>query len=138
MEAKRQVELECPHCGVKNQALVWNIIHTLLNPEDKTALLNGKVNVFTCQKCKRLVIVDKRLLYHDMENKFIAFYLPFKEVQKEDLSKEMTHDGKSKQAEHYEATFRTGEKVDVHYVLDMGELIRYVKFRDAVCDRYKR
>ena len=137
MPKKKQVEVKCPYCGVNNQTSVWNTINAQLNPDEKTALLNGDINVFTCPKCAKNVFVDKKLLYQDTENNFWTYYIPFEIVNTWDLSKVLTPGGRLKAAERYEATSGSDNKVEVHFVLDMGELVRYIKFRDAICESYK-
>jgi len=135
MTMKRHIELYCPNCGVKNQILIWDTINAQISPEDKTALLNGKVNRFICKKCEGIVSIEKSLLYNDMENKFMAYFFPFTEIQKGDFLDYITPDGKLKELERYS---ELDCNMEVHFVLDMGELIRYIKFRDAICESYKR
>jgi tetrahydromethanopterin S-methyltransferase subunit H len=48
MTIKRKVKDKCPACGTVNDLVIWNSINAQVNPKDRDALLNGKINLFTC------------------------------------------------------------------------------------------
>ncbi len=65
-------EINCPNCGTGNEVLVWSTINAQVSPQDKAALLNASINLSTCRQCKTEVLIDRPLLYHDMEIRYMA------------------------------------------------------------------
>jgi len=74
MTIHRYEKMECPVCSAKNRVLVWDTINAQVNPEAKASLLNGETNLFICRACGKCFLMDKPLLYHDMEIGYMACY----------------------------------------------------------------
>lgn len=51
-------ELQCPKCGNTQQTAIWDSINVKLNPELKKALLDGRINMFHCDKCQEEAFVN--------------------------------------------------------------------------------
>jgi predicted RNA-binding Zn-ribbon protein involved in translation (DUF1610 family) len=132
MTIKRYIEEDCPDCGAKNHILVWDTINAQVSPEAKAALVCGEINVFTCQRCEKTFNVQKSLLYHDMENKFMVWYLPFAWIENGEIFNVITPDGQIKGIEHPPEVDYAG---NIQYVFDMDELVRYIKFRDVLAEK---
>ena len=134
MTIKRYEEIDCPNCGASNNILIWDSINAQLNPEAKTALLCGEINVFACERCGNTARIEKGLLYHDMESKFMVWYFPFEWVQNGDIFDSVTPDGQPKGLE----CFSGGYSGSIQYVFDMNELVRYIKFRDVLAEKLRQ
>ena len=128
-------EIDCPHCGAKDEVLVWSTINAQVSPEDKAALLNANINMLMCNQCKIKTFLDRPLLYHDMEIGYMAWYFPFASVRDGTILNSVDPDGHIKGIELYpECEYATA----VHYVFDMDELVRYVRFRDVLAQEMRR
>jgi hypothetical protein len=136
MTIKREIEIDCPNCGVSNLILVWKTINAQVSPEAKTALLRGEINVFRCQLCERTFNVEASLLYNDMENRFMVWYFPFAQVMNGEIFNAITQDGQIKGVEY--SPDDPDYACSIHYVFDMNELVRYIKFRDVLAEKMGR
>jgi hypothetical protein len=69
-------DVACPHCGGIDRMELWESINTVLNPEVRERMLQGRLFSHRCQACGRPFQVLYDCLYHDMERRFMAFFLP--------------------------------------------------------------
>jgi RNA polymerase subunit RPABC4/transcription elongation factor Spt4 len=133
MSVTDSVEARCPACGAESQATVWRSINATLDPEAKTQLLAGIVNVFTCPKCRYESLLDIDLLYHDMEQGFCVQYYPYERLGDDGFLAGFGLDGRPRFSVPEgmvlsEADYFTRP----HIVFELGELVRYVAFRDRL------
>jgi hypothetical protein len=135
MTMKRDMEVDCPNCGTSNLILVWQTINAQVSPEAKAGLLGGEINVFRCRLCEQVITVDRPLLYNDMENKFMVWYFPFASVENGKIFDAITPDGQAKDAKYFPEMDLSGR---IHYVFDMNELVRHIKFRDVLAREKRR
>jgi CpXC protein len=68
--------LECPHCGNKQETKVWHSVNVKLDPELKRTLFDAQINLFSCEKCGKKTFINAPLLYHDMTQQFCVQYYP--------------------------------------------------------------
>ena len=68
--------LECPHCGNKQETKVWHSVNVKLDPELKRKLFDAQINMFSCEKCGKKTFINTPLLYHDMTQQFFVQYYP--------------------------------------------------------------
>jgi hypothetical protein len=132
MTIKRDIEIDCPNCGTSNLALVWKTINRQVSPEAKIGLLRGEINVFRCRLCEEKITIGASLLYNDMENKFMVWYFPFADVMNGEIFNVITPGGQLKGVEYLPDDPDYARSV--HYVFDMDELVRYIKFRDVLAE----
>ena len=79
--------------------------------------------------------MDRPLLYHDMEIGYMAWYFPFLLVQSGKILDRIDPGGQPMGIEQYpECNYASS----IHYVFDMDELVRYVKFRDVLAEAVSR
>jgi len=135
MTLHRYREIQCPECSAKDEVLVWDTINAQVNPEAKAALLNGKINMFTCPQCKKAFSLDRPLLYHDMQIGYMAWYFPFALVQSGKILNWIDPSGQLRGIENYPGC---DYAPSTHYVFDMDELARYVKFPDVLAQEARR
>jgi hypothetical protein len=65
----------CPLCGRRFAAQVWNIIDAGKDPEARTKLLQGKINVATCPQCGNAGMLNTPFVYHDPEKELLLCFL---------------------------------------------------------------
>jgi hypothetical protein len=135
MTIKRDMEVDCPNCGTSNLILVWDTINAQVSPEAKAGLLRGEINVFRCRLCEQVITLDKPLLYNDMDSKFMVWYFPFAWVENGKIFDAINADGRAKGAEYFPEEDYSGR---IHYVLDMNELVRHIRFRDVLAEEMRR
>lgn len=70
------VPVTCSLCGRRFAAQVWNIIDTGKDPEAKTKLLRGKINVATCPQCGNAGTLNVPFIYHDPDKELLLCFLP--------------------------------------------------------------
>lgn len=126
-------DLQCPHCGHKQETMVWDSINVSLDPELKTKLYAAEINLFECEKCQKKTFINAPLLYHDMGMQFCVQYYPPQALDDERFHRQFNADGSLAMAGIPAAFAKSGAYlVRPHIVFDMNEMIRYVTFRDRV------
>ena len=65
----------CPNCGEEGHITRWESLNGNLDPEAKLKLLSGELFKFTCESCGGCTIVDYPILYHDMTNSAMVYYV---------------------------------------------------------------
>jgi RNA polymerase subunit RPABC4/transcription elongation factor Spt4 len=132
-------DLQCPHCGNKQETMVWDSINVSLDPELKTKLYAAEINLFECQKCQKKTFINAPLLYHDMEMQFCVQYYPRKALDDEGFHRQFNADGSIAVTGMPAAFAESGAYITrPHIVFDMNEMIRYVAFRDRVAAANKK
>ncbi|MCB0090260.1 MAG: CpXC domain-containing protein [Caldilineaceae bacterium] len=69
-------QIQCPNCQTPYTAAVFNIVDLGANPELRSALLGGQINLGVCPSCNAAVQLGAPMLIHDPENKFLAAFVP--------------------------------------------------------------
>lgn len=125
--------LQCPHCGNRQDTEVWSTVNVSVDPELKKALYENSVNVFKCEKCKKEVFIDCPLLYHDMDLVFCVQYYPWRFLDDKDFFKQFNSDTSTHMTIPEEFTVRGGEYIaKPHIVFDISEFFRYIAFRERL------
>lgn len=65
----------CPNCHRNNRFTTYKSINPILNPELKDKITNGEIFKFTCEFCQFQDFLDYDLIYHDITNSVIIFYM---------------------------------------------------------------
>ena len=134
MSVRETVEAKCPACGEESQAEVWRSMNVTQDPDAKELLLAGTVNVFQCPKCRYESLLDVDFLYHDMERKFSVQYYPYERLSDDNFLANFTVEGTP--ALNLPESAPLPDRMDYllrpHIVFEMGELVRYIAFRDRL------
>lgn len=69
-------QIQCPNCGTPYQVAVFSIIDLGANPELKSPLLGGQINVASCPSCGAGGPLTVPLLVHDPEHEFLGVFAP--------------------------------------------------------------
>jgi hypothetical protein len=70
------VPVPCPLCGRRFAAQVQTIIDVRQDPEAKSRLLRGQINVATCPQCGNAGMLNAPFVYHDPEKELLLCFLP--------------------------------------------------------------
>ncbi len=70
------VTLACPICGAPIQAEIHSLVDVGQEPELKTRLLRGRLNVARCTNCGGEGVIAAPLLYHDPEKELLLAFIP--------------------------------------------------------------
>ncbi|MEO1664633.1 MAG: CpXC domain-containing protein [Chloroflexota bacterium] len=76
MLTTKTIAFGCPACGVQSSAPVTTIIDPSENPEAKSQLLAGQLNVVQCPNCGTRSTASTPLLYHDADNELLITFVP--------------------------------------------------------------
>jgi predicted RNA-binding Zn-ribbon protein involved in translation (DUF1610 family) len=138
MSLERTLSVPCPECGHEQPMRIWETITAQISPEAREDLLEGRLHRFECAKCGEIALLAAPLLYHDLERRFLAQYMPFEAIDDEFL-RQFNHEGE----ERFALGGFEGAPLDAndprtayfsrpHFVFDLDELVRYVQFREAL------
>lgn len=134
MSRRRKVQVQCPACSHEQSVSAWHSINVTMNAKLREQFFAGEINVLVCKNCKFVGELPLSLLYHDVNLKFMAYYIPAYQLEEDDLYKTFKTDG----------TFASplpGNDADTanpygpHIVFSMRELRRYVIFREHLAGR---
>lgn len=134
MSSMTPCTVTCPHCGKEQEFEVWQSLNVTLDPDVKARFLRGEINVFACDACGERSLCDGPLLYHDMERKFSAQYIPWEKASDPAFLKGFTSEGTLpvREDDPFAGLPEMQYLHRPHVVFDMSELLRYVVFRDGL------
>ncbi len=76
MYPPQTVSVPCPLCGRQFTAQVQTIIDVGQDPEAKSKLLRGQINVATCPQCSNAGMLNVPFVYHDPDKELLLCFLP--------------------------------------------------------------
>lgn len=71
-----QTQINCPNCGTRFAAQVYNVVDARRTPELKQMLLSGSLNVATCPNCGSGTQLAVPMAYHDADHQLFMTYVP--------------------------------------------------------------
>ena len=138
MTRMKSHEIECSHCGLKQNVDICESIDVSADPDLRQKLFQGLINVFKCQKCEKHTFISVPLFYHDMEKRFCVQFFPFDWLEDDRL----LLDAFTQEGDLDVALFQLPETSDymkrAHIVFDMDELLRFITFRERLCEVWKK
>lgn len=75
MSKERQEKITCPECGQECEITIWDSLNADIDPEAKAQLLNGTLFRFHCDKCGHESNLQYSILYHDMTNSAMVYFV---------------------------------------------------------------
>ncbi len=135
MSSHELLEVECPSCRTKQDIVIWHSINGTRDPVIKEQLFTGRINYFDCNSCDFEGFISAPLVYHDLEKKICANYVPVEYLDDEEyLKQSFTPEGKIRLDLPDDTAHGAGADSfwNAHIVFSMAELIRYVLFRDRL------
>ncbi len=130
MTSYGDMEIKCPKCGEMQNTIVWQSLNVTIHPEAREELFQGHINIFRCQKCKFEDQIPAHLMYHDMRKKFCVMLIPLPSLDDEEFFDFFTEDGGVKPISNDMPDYMN----KMHVVFHMGELVRYIVFRERLFD----
>lgn len=133
--------ISCPECKTKQTVMLYESLNVSINPEAKKDLIDGKIHIFKCNNCNSEIIIEKDLLYHDMNQHYLAYFIPKNTVFNDDFIKnQISFEGQLnfKIPDMIKNNTEFEYFMNPHIVLSMNELIRYVVFRDRIAYIHSR
>ncbi len=126
-------DLQCAHCGNTQETMIYSSLNVTLDPELKEKLYAAEVNVLECEECEEKTWFSAPLLYHDMTAQiYVQFYDPDL-LDDPDFLRQFNSDGSLDIKSVPVSLPSSGDYLRrPHIVFDMGEMLRYVKFRDSI------
>lgn len=139
MTMVRKEMVPCPSCKKSQNVTLYDTINVDLNPDLRTKLFNGEINVFKCEYCGHAAhFADVPLLYNDMKREFAVWYFPLSSLEQKDFYDDFSADGKLKLNEPLQKVYSKCGINDylsrTHIVFSMPEMLCYVIFRENLFD----
>lgn len=78
--------IACPECEGENEIKVYKTVNATTDPDFREQLLSGELLHFRCEHCGYQSELKYPLLYNDIKNKFMVYYIP--EIDREKLTDE--------------------------------------------------
>ena len=74
----------CPKCGHESEIKVFKTVNATTDPNFREQLLSGEMLHFRCEACGHEAELKYPLLYNDMKNLFMVYYIP--DIDREKLT----------------------------------------------------
>ncbi|MCX6088960.1 MAG: CpXC domain-containing protein [Candidatus Atribacteria bacterium] len=133
MSVQEVIDFDCPSCGSKQKVEIFRSINVTENPELKTELLEGRINIFHCPDCDFEGSLPVDLLYHDMEKQFCVQFFPFQWTAGAGFIRQFgVNEGEIVRVIPDTNTQIPEYFLRAHIVFNMNELIRYLVFMEKV------
>ena len=82
MSMERKETVTCPECGQTQDFIVWHSLNGDIDPDAKQRLLDGTLFRFECSNCGHESNVNYGMLYHDMTNQVMVYFVDEESVEK--------------------------------------------------------
>lgn len=69
-------KISCPKCNCTNELRVYKTINATTDPQFREKLLGGQLFNFQCVNCGYEATMKYPVLYNDMKNRFMVYYIP--------------------------------------------------------------
>ncbi|MBQ3692516.1 MAG: CpXC domain-containing protein [Clostridia bacterium] len=79
-------KVSCPKCNHDNEVKVFKTVNATTDPQFRETLLAGQLFGFRCENCGYEATLRYPLLYNDMKNRFMVYYIP--EIERERITDE--------------------------------------------------
>jgi hypothetical protein len=110
-----------------------------VDPEAREKLLAGNINVFNCKCCGYSAEITANLMYHDISREFVVQYYPPEKVDDISILSQFTREGYHAEVDKYDYDPEGAEYFRrLHVVFDMSELVRYIRFKEALAKFHER
>lgn len=126
MSLNSKQSIKCPSCGQLQEMTVWESVTTKDSPDLKTDLLNGKLNIFTCQECSHYGLIPTPTLYHDEDKKLMISFTPCNDPSlKSRLYENVCETSKSS------GELKAYEEYNLRFVCEYNSLLEKILIFDA-------
>ncbi len=135
MEPRTTVEVQCPRCGSSRRARARQYVNAREDPKGRKDLLAGRLNIFRCRSCSFADSLPLDVFYIDPEKEFCARYAPQWRTEEDGFLDGLDSRGQPAGFPGVSGSDSPAYLGDVHLVLSLSELARYVIFRERLWQR---
>lgn len=131
MSIKTQALAVCQKCSQQHKVDIYKSINTATDPDLKESVLNGELFLWNCPDCGQANLVAYDCLYHDPDEKFMVWMLPFGQPEGPEKDAIM-HQAKAMGDYKLRIVTNAGDLMEKVMIFDAGlndrciELVKYV------------
>ena len=74
--APQPIQISCPACGTPFRTAIYTLVDVTQQPELKSLLLGGRINLAVCPNCRTASMLAAPLIYHDAAKQLCLVYFP--------------------------------------------------------------
>ena len=74
--APQPIQISCPACSTPFRTAIYTLIDVTQQPELKSLLLGGRINLAVCPNCRTASMLAAPLIYHDATKQLCLVYFP--------------------------------------------------------------
>jgi len=74
--APQPIQISCPACGTPFRTAIYTLVDVTQQPELKSLLLSGQINLAVCPNCRAASMLAAPLIYHDATKQLCLVYFP--------------------------------------------------------------
>jgi len=86
MSSTEMKKVSCPTCNHDNEVKIFKTVNATTDPQFRESLLEGKLFSFRCANCGYEATLRYPMLYNDMKNRFMVYFIP--EIERERITDE--------------------------------------------------
>ncbi len=132
MSTFNERDITCGNCGEIYKGIIWTAIHASQDPELKTLLFGGELNLLMCPQCAHVDYQEHSLLYQDPDAELIAYIYPeSQKTEEEFLRKALLKNFQEAQEVYEEKDRKTYEPILVFGLEAFIEMMREEDARSA-------
>lgn len=79
-------KVSCPKCNHDNEVKIFKTVNATTDPQFRETLLAGNLFSFCCESCGYEATLRYPMLYNDMKNRFMVYFIP--EIERERITDE--------------------------------------------------
>ena len=79
-------KVSCPKCNHDNEVKIFKTVNATTDPQFRETLLAGNLFSFCCEGCGYEATLRYPMLYNDMKNRFMVYFIP--EIERERITDE--------------------------------------------------
>lgn len=74
--APQPIQINCPSCGTPFRTAIYTLLDVTQQPELKSLLLSGRINLAVCPNCRTASMLAAPLIYHDAAKQLCLVHFP--------------------------------------------------------------
>lgn len=74
--APQPIQISCPACGTPFRTAIYTLLDVTQQPELKSLLLSGRINLAVCPNCRSASMLAAPLIYHDAAKQLCLVHFP--------------------------------------------------------------
>lgn len=133
-------QINCPACDAMQSVMTWSEIDAVGDPEARARLFAGEINAFHCQQCGYAGQIVVPLFYDDSMRRYAVQYFPEDWLDDEEFLDRWVNASGGTEAAALPTWIRqqSGYRALPHVVFDLDEMLRYIRFQEALWNRTHR